>query len=182
MLDVNQPARAEHAGHSSNEGPEGLAPPSQGTPSVMNPNGTIREILSQKGNRVWSVSPEAMVFDAIQMMSDKNIGALLVIQDDRLIGILSERDYTRKVALKGKSSKLTPVAEILSGEVIQVTPEHTVEECLRLMTEHRIRHLPVLEDGRILGIISIGDLVNWIISAQSSTIQQLQAYISGYPE
>src|SRR5215469_17114115 len=111
----------------------------------MNPNGTISEILSHKGNQVWSISPDATVFDAIQLMADKNIGALLVTEEDRLVGILTERDYTRKIALKGKSSKQTPVKEILSGEVIHVTPDHTIEECLRLMTDHRVRHLPVLE-------------------------------------
>lgn len=147
----------------------------------MNPNGTISEILNHKGNNVWTVSPDTMVFDAIQMMADKNIGALLVTEGEKLIGIMTERDYTRKVALKGKSSKQTAVREIVSGEVIRVQPENTVEECMRLMTEHRIRHLPVLEDGKIVGVISIGDLVNWIISAQSSTIHQLQTYISGYP-
>ena len=148
----------------------------------MNPNGTIQEILSHKGSYVWSISPDATVFDAIQMMSDKNVGSLLVIHDDRLVGIITERDYTRKVALKGKSSKQTAVKEILSGQIVQVTPAHTVEECMRLMTDHRVRHLPVLEEARILGVISIGDLVNWIISAQHSTIHQLQTYISGYPE
>ena len=147
----------------------------------MNPNGTISEILSQKGHATWTVSPEIMVFDAIQMMADKNIGALLVTEHDKLVGIISERDYTRKVALKGKSSKQTAVREIISGQVIHVHPDSTVEECMRLMTEHRIRHLPVLEESKIVGVISIGDLVNWIISAQSSTIHQLQTYISGYP-
>jgi len=148
----------------------------------MNPSGTIGEILNLKGNQGWSTTPDATVFDAIQLMADKNIGALLVIESGKLIGILTERDYTRKIALKGKSSKQTPVREILSGEVIHVTPDHTVEECMRLMTGHRVRHLPVLESQNILGIVSIGDLVNWIISAQNSTIHQLQTYISGYPE
>ena len=147
----------------------------------MNPNGTISEILSHKGNQVWSISPDETVFDAIQLMADKNIGALLVIERERLVGILTERDYTRKVALKGKSSKQTAVKEILSGHVIHATPDHTVEDCMRLMTEHRVRHLPVLENDRIVGVISIGDLVNWIITAQSSTIHQLQTYISGVP-
>ena len=147
----------------------------------MNPTGTISEILHHKGAQVWSVSPESMVFDAIQLMADKNIGALLVIEGGKLVGIMTERDYTRKVALKGKSSKQTPVREIVSGQIIHATPEHTVEECMRLMTEHRVRHLPVMEGENILGIVSIGDLVNWIISAQTTTIQQLQAYISGYP-
>jgi|SRR5690242_6684238 len=147
----------------------------------MNPNGTISEILSHKGAQVWSISPEATVFDAIQLMADKNIGALLVTEADRLVGILTERDYTRKVALKGKSSKQTAVKEILSGTVIHVSPDHTVEECMRLMTDHRVRHLPVLEADRLVGVISIGDLVNWIITAQSNTINLLQSYISGVP-
>jgi CBS domain-containing protein len=147
----------------------------------MNPNDTINEILSHKGNNVWSVSPDATVFDAIQMMADKNVGALLVVQNEKLIGIISERDYTRKVILQGKSSKQTPVKEILSSHVVEVSPSHTVEECLRLMTDHRVRHLPVMDSGRIVGVVSIGDLVNWIITAQSTTIHQLQTYIAGYP-
>ncbi len=147
----------------------------------MNPNGTISEILSHKGTNVWSVSPAATVFDAIQIMAAKNVGALLVTEGDKLVGIISERDYTRKVILKGKASKQTAVREILSDHVIHVTPGHTVEECLRLMTDHRIRHLPVLEESRIVGVVSIGDLVNWIISAQTTTINQLQTYIAGYP-
>src|SRR5260370_4289952 len=149
--------------------------------TAMNPTGSISEILNAKGTIVWSVSPNATVFEAIQMMADKNIGALLVMDHGRLVGIMSERDYTRKVALKGKSSRETPVKEILSGNLIHVTPSHTVEECMRLMTDHRVRHLPVMDGERVLGIISIGDLVNWIISAQTSTIQQLQTYITGYP-
>lgn len=148
----------------------------------MNPTGTIREVLHNKGAAVWTISPEAMVFDAIQMMAEKNVGALLVTQNDKLLGIISERDYTRKVAIKGKSSKQTAVKEIVSGQVVQVTPAYTVEECLRLMTDHRVRHLPVLEGEKIVGVVSIGDLVNWIISAQTSTIHQLQTYISGYPQ
>jgi CBS domain-containing protein len=147
----------------------------------MNPTGTISEILNQKGTTIWCISPDATVFEAIQMMADKNIGALLVTERDRLIGILTERDYTRKVALKGKSSKQTAVKEILSGEVIHVSPSHTIDECMRLMTAHRVRHLPVLNGTQIAGIVSIGDLVNWIITAQNSTIHQLQTYIAGYP-
>jgi CBS domain-containing protein len=147
----------------------------------MNANGTISEILSHKGNQVWSISPDETVFDAIEFMAEKNIGALLVTQDGRLVGILTERDYTRKVALKGKSSKQTAVKEILSGQVIHVTPDHTVEDCMRLMTDHLVRHLPVLESDQIVGLVSIGDLVNWIITAQTSTINQLQTYISGVP-
>lgn len=141
----------------------------------------IREILTHKGSNVWSVTPESTVLEAIQMMADKNVGALLVTKEGRLLGVLSERDYTRKIVLKGRSSKDTPVSAILSGHVVSASPEHSVDECLRLMTEHRIRHLPVMDGTKILGVISIGDLVNCIISAQSSTIQQLETYITGYP-
>ena len=141
----------------------------------------ISEILVHKGSTVWSIAPESNVFDAIQMMAEKNIGAVAVIEHHRLIGLLTERDYTRKVVLRGKASKTTHVREILNPHLISVTPEHTVQECLQLMTEHRIRHLPVLKQGQLAGIISIGDLVNWIISAQRSQIEQLQTYISGVP-
>jgi CBS domain-containing protein len=115
------------------------------------------------------------------MMSEKNVGALLVTEKEKLIGIISERDYTRKVALKGKSSKESRVREILSNQMLSVTPRHTIEECMRLMTENRVRHLPVLDGEKITGVVSIGDLVNWIISAQSTTIRQLETYISGIP-
>ena len=147
----------------------------------MIPAGTINEILQHKGSAVWTVSKEATVFEAIQTMSDKNVGALLVIEQDKLLGIISERDYTRKVALKGKSSKELKVREILSEQLVRVSPNHSVEECLRLMTEHRIRHLPVLDGEKIVGVVSIGDLVNWVITTQGTTIRQLETYISGYP-
>jgi CBS domain-containing protein len=147
----------------------------------MNPNSGISEILGHKGSAVWSIAPNATVFEAIQMMADKNVGAVLVTENDKLVGIISERDYTRKVVLKGKSSKTTAVKEILSSHVIHVSPSHTVEECMRLMTDHHVRHLPVLEEEKIVGIISIGDLVNWIISAQHTAISQLQTYITGVP-
>ncbi len=147
----------------------------------MNPNSTISEILDQKGSNVWSISPDATVFEAVQMMAEKNVGALLVTEKGKLVGIVSERDYTRKVVLRGKTSRATAVREILSGNVVHVTPSHSVEDCMRLMTEHRVRHLPVLEDAKLVGVVSIGDLVNWIISAQTSRIQQLQTYIGGYP-
>jgi len=142
---------------------------------------TIGDILEVKGNQAWSVSPGATVLEAIQTMAEKNVGALLVTDGEKLVGIISERDYTRKVALKGKASRDTAVREILSEDVVHVTPAHTVEECMRLMTDRRIRHLPVLREGKIAGVVSIGDLVNAIISNQSTTIQQLQTYISGVP-
>jgi CBS domain-containing protein len=141
----------------------------------------INEILAHKGSTVWSISPDATVFEAIQMMAEKNVGALLVTKGERLLGIMSERDYTRKVILKGRASKETPVRDIVSGRVITVTPEHTVQDCMKLMTEHRIRHLPVMQGQQILGVISIGDLVNSIISHQTSAIEQLQTYITGFP-
>jgi CBS domain-containing protein len=144
--------------------------------------GTIDLVLNQKNPAICSVSPGTTVFDAIKLMSDKNIGALLVMQDSRLVGMFSERDYTRKVVLKGKSSKSTAVEEIITTPVVSVTRQKTVEECMRLMTEHRVRHLPVLEDDKVVGIVSIGDLVNWIISAQNLALNQMEDYISGkYP-
>jgi len=147
----------------------------------MIPTGSIHEILDHKGNAVWTVSPDNTVFEAIQLMSEKNVGALLVTERGKLVGIVSERDYTRKVALKGRTSKDLHVRDIISDKVVGATPQHTVEECMRLMTENRVRHLPVLDGETILGVVSIGDLVNWIISAQSTTIRQLETYISGYP-
>jgi CBS domain-containing protein len=147
----------------------------------MIPNGSINEILDSKGTTVWTVAPDITVFEAIQMMSEKNVGALLVTERGKLIGIMSERDYTRKVALKGKSSKELKVREIVSDQVLSVTPRHTIEECMRLMTENRVRHLPVLDGEKLAGVVSIGDLVNWIISTQSTTIRQLETYISGIP-
>ena len=144
--------------------------------------GTISAILRHKGSQVWSISAEATVFDAIREMAEKNIGALLVTEGDRLQGIISERDYTRKVALRGRSSRDTKVREIISSPLVHVSPNHTVQECMRLMTEHRVRHLPVLEGDKTVGLVSIGDLVNWIISAQSAALSQLQNYITGeYP-
>jgi CBS domain-containing protein len=143
---------------------------------------TIDEILKNKRPGVWYLPPEATVFDAIELMAEHNIGALLVMDQDRLLGVMSERDYTRKVALRGRSSKGTAVREIVSTPLISVTPAHCVEDCMRLMTTHRVRHLPVMQGGEVVGIVSIGDLVNWIISAQHSAITQLEAYITGnYP-
>ena len=145
----------------------------------MNISGTVGTILNQKGREVYSVSPDATVFEAIQLMAEKNIGALLVMSERRLLGVISERDYTRKVALKGKSSRETKVLEIISSPVVSATPGHSVEECMRLMTTNRVRHLPILEGEKLVGIVSIGDLVNWTISAQDATIEQLKSYITG---
>lgn len=144
--------------------------------------GTIREILQLKGKQFWSISPDATVYEAVRLMAEKNVGALPVMNGDKLIGIISERDYTRKIILMGRASRDTLVKEIVSSPVISVTLSHTVEDCMRLMTNHRIRHLPVLDGDKVAGIVSIGDLVNWIITVQNMTISQLQNYISGqYP-
>lgn len=147
----------------------------------MNVTGTINSVLTHKTNHqgICSILPEETVFQAISMMAQYNVGALLVLKDDKLVGVVSERDYTRKVALRGKSSKETLVSEILTSQVITVTPQQPVDECLRLMTQHHVRHLPVLDGERVVGVVSIGDLVNWIISTQSQMISQLTNYISG---
>ena len=144
--------------------------------------GSVSAILAHKGSAVWSIAPNATVFDAIQLMADKNVGALPVVENGRLAGIISERDYTRKVILKGKSSKETPVRDIMTEELITAHSGDTVTECMRVMTDKRIRHLPVMEGSKMIGLISIGDLVRRIISAQTATIDNLEKYITGdYP-
>src|SRR5258708_4162518 len=144
--------------------------------------GTVSEILKHKGTQVWSISPDKTVFEAIQMMADKNVGALRVMEGDKLTGIISERDYTRKIAIKGKSSRDTKVRDIISSPAISANPASTVEECMRLMTDNRVRHLPVLDGSKVIGVVSIGDLVNWTITSQKATIDQLENYITGgYP-
>jgi len=139
----------------------------------------VSSILYQKSSALWSVAPQATVFEAIQLMAEKNIGSLLVMSGCKLVGMFTERDYTRKIALHGKNSRQTQVWEILPKEIIFVTPDDSVEECMRLMTDKRVRHLPVVEGANVVGIISIGDLVNWIISAQNATIEQMEQYIAG---
>jgi CBS domain-containing protein len=148
----------------------------------MSNYGIITSILRNKSNDVWTVDLNTTVFAAISLMAEKNIGALIVMDDGKPAGIFSERDYARKVDLAGKSSKRVKVHEIISNELITITPRHTVEECMRLMSKNRIRHLPVMDEGRLAGVVSIGDLVSWVISAQTETIHQLENYISGgYP-
>lgn len=140
---------------------------------------TVKDLLNAKGHNVYSISPDAKVYDALKLMADKEVGALLVLEEDKLMGIISERDYARKVILKGKFSKDTPVREIMSPEIICIGPAQTLEGCMALMTEKRIRHMPVLEEDRLVGIISIGDVVKLIISDQERRIDQLKHYIRG---
>ncbi|MEN9576119.1 MAG: hypothetical protein RL514_3974 [Verrucomicrobiota bacterium] len=144
---------------------------------------SVATILQHKGQpAVHAVAPDTTVFDAIKLMADCNIGCVLVMEGGVLLGILSERDYTRKVVLQGRSSKTTTVREIMTTEVICVTPQHGVEDTLRIVTEKRVRHLPVKDGDRISGLISIGDLVKWVINAQRSALSQLEAYVAGgYP-
>jgi CBS domain-containing protein len=145
-------------------------------------SGTVGAILKRKGKEIWSVAPDQTVYEAIEMMADKGVGALLVVSDGKLAGIISERDYARKVILQGRSSKTMVIQEIMTSPVISVNPGQAVDECMEIMTRNRIRHLPIMEHEKVLGVVSIGDLVKWVVSEQEETIEHLQNYISAkYP-
>jgi CBS domain-containing protein len=139
----------------------------------------VRQLLARKGNQVWSIEDEDPVLEAIQLMADKHIGALPVMRNGELVGVLSERDYARKVILLGRSSAETPVWQIMSSPVVTVAPDEGVRQCMEIMTHKRIRHLPVMENGRMIGVISIGDLVRAVIEEQDQTIEQLEKFIAG---
>jgi CBS domain-containing protein len=140
---------------------------------------TANDILESKGHEIWSVRPDDTVFDAVKQMADKEAGSLLVMEGDKLVGIVTERDYARKIILEGKSSRETTVSEVMTRKVLCATPERTVDECMALMTDSRTRHLPVVDHKRVIGVVSIGDLVKAMISEQQMLIDQLQHYISG---
>jgi CBS domain-containing protein len=139
----------------------------------------VSQILQSKGHDVWFVGPQTTVFDAVKLMSEKGVGALLVMENKKMVGIITERDYARKVILAGKSSRQTPVKDVMTKRVLWVAPERTVEECMALMTDERVRHLPVVDNTRVVGMVSIGDLVKAIIAEQQIIIDQLQNYITG---
>ena len=141
--------------------------------------GTVADILNHKGHDVWSVGPDETVFTAVRLMADKEIGGLLVMDDDKLIGILTERDYARKVVLEGLSSRDIPVSRVMTTKVLCVSPDRTIDECMALMTDKRARHLPVVDHKQVVGVVSIGDLVKAVIKEQKILIDQLQHYISG---
>jgi CBS domain-containing protein len=140
---------------------------------------TVRQLLVIKGDYIWSIKPEASVFEALRLMADKDVGALLVMDGEKMVGILSERDYARKVVLLGKVSREIQVSEIMTPKVFTVHPDQTIEECMEMMTAKRVRHLPVVENDRVLGMISIGDVVRDIIYRQRETIKGLEKYVSG---
>jgi CBS domain-containing protein len=140
---------------------------------------TVARLLALKGHEIWTIAPDATVYDAIALMAERGIGALLVMEGEQLIGIVTERDYARKVILRDRSSRDTPVSTIMSADIVTVRPDHSIEACMALMTEKRIRHLPVVHDGHVTGILSIGDLVKFIIADREQLIEQLEGYIAG---
>jgi CBS domain-containing protein len=145
----------------------------------MDVAGNVSAILGQKAREIFSVPPEATVYDAVKLMADKNVGALLVLEAEKLVGLISERDYSRKIMLKGKRSRETKVNEIMSTQLTVIPPNEPVDRCLRLMTDKRVRHLPVLDGEKVIGVISIGDLVKYMIDCQSAAIEHLESYIHG---
>jgi CBS domain-containing protein len=144
--------------------------------------GKVRNILHNKGNVVFSVEPNVMVYRAIELMCEKNIGGLLIVENGKLVGIFTERDYARKLILKGKSSKDTPIKDLMTSNLVTVTPDTSIDDCMRVMTGRKIRHLPVLENGNLVGVISIGDVVHFVIEEQKSIIEHLEHYITGHHE
>ena len=140
---------------------------------------TVKSVLHAKGNIIWSVAPDETVFDALKIMAEKNIGALLVMQKEKVVGVFSERDYARKIVLKGESSHTTAVKDVMTSGVLSVNPEQSIDECMALMTNKHVRHLPVIENGNLIGLVSIGDIVKTIISEHEYTIKQLENYITG---
>lgn len=139
----------------------------------------VKDILQEKGSQVYTISPDNTVYEALLLMADKNVGALMVLEADRVVGLISERDYARKIVLKGKFSKDVPVRDIMTANMVRIGPDEDVEGCMELMTDKRVRHLPVFEDKRLIGIISIGDIVNTIIRHKEEVIEQLENYIKG---
>ena len=140
---------------------------------------SVKDILQEKGTQIYAISPDAKVYEALQLMADKNVGALMVMEGDRAVGLISERDYARKIVLKGKFSKDVPVHEIMTADIVRIGPDRDVENCMELMTDKRVRHLPVFENDRLIGIISIGDIVKAIIEHKEEIIEQLENYIKG---
>jgi len=144
--------------------------------------GKVRNLLQTKGNEIFAVEPSIMVYRAIELMCEKNIGGLLIVENKKLVGIFTERDYARKLILRGKSSKDTPIRDLMTSNLITVTPDTSVDDCMRVMTGRKIRHLPVLDNGQLVGLISIGDVVRFVIEEQKSIIEHLEHYITGHHE
>ena len=140
---------------------------------------TVKELLRNKTGSVWTIGPQASAYEALQLMADKDVGALLVLDQGALVGIFSERDYARKVNLKGKSAKTTKVGELMTAKVLYISPDKTVDECMALMTDKHIRHLPVMDAGKLVGIVTIGDVVKSVVASQKFIIQELGKYIAG---